>query len=160
MKKERLTTSDEQRERMLIAEQIERAQADAEGSGSDSKESPVPEEAHVLKRDDSTPKVVLSLAPKAPSPPTENGAPSGLKFNALKPAANPLKVTVNPLKPTVNPLKAGANPLKRTNVFKAASSASSVDSGQNKKRELSVTEKLMAEDQERKRRRMEREAVA
>ena len=156
-----MTTSDEQRERMLISEQIERAQADVEGSGSDSKESPVPEEAHVLKRDDPTEKVVLSFAPKAPSPPTTDSAPSGLKLNPLKPAANPLKLGVNPLKPAANPLKAGANPLKRTNVFKTGSSSASAPSApESKKRELSVAEKLMSEDQERKRRRMEREAVA
>ena len=59
MKKERATTSDEQRERMLIAEQIERAAAE---KGPES-ESPPPVETG-LKRDETTEKVVLSFAPK------------------------------------------------------------------------------------------------
>ena len=137
---------------MLIAEQIERAQAETEGSGS---KEPSPPAELGLKRDDPSEKVVLSLAPKAPSPST---APSGgLKLNALKPT-NPLKLSANPLK---------TNPLKKTNVFKqaAASSHSStsteVEQTAGKKREApaSAAERLMFEDQERKRRRMERDAV-
>ncbi|KAJ3557180.1 hypothetical protein NM688_g1609 [Phlebia brevispora] len=107
MKKERSTTSDEQRERMLIAEQIERAQADQGESGS---KEPSPPVELGLKREDPSEKVVLSLAPKAPSPSSD--APStGLRFNPLKSATNPLKLGSNPL-------KAASNPLKRTNVFK------------------------------------------
>ncbi|CAL1712197.1 unnamed protein product [Somion occarium] len=50
MKKERATTSDEQRERMLIAEQIERAAADKEKSGSPDTTPPAEEVG--LKRDE------------------------------------------------------------------------------------------------------------
>ena len=143
MKKERLTTSDEQRERMLIAEQIERAQAEA--GPSDTSESPPPEEAE-LKRDEGE-KVVLSFAPKTTV--TPSAAPSvGFKLN--------------PLKPATNPLKAGANPLKRPNVFKQASTAASAPAESEKKTSgpMSAAERLMFEDQERKRRKMEREAGA
>jgi hypothetical protein len=91
--------SDEQRERLLIAEQIERAKAeeeqDASGSGS-SGSPPPPEEG--LKREEGTEKVVLSLSAKPVATTTTATRPIGLKLNA-------------------NPLK--ANPLKRPNVFKA-----------------------------------------
>ncbi|KAI0772247.1 domain of Kin17 curved DNA-binding protein-domain-containing protein [Irpex lacteus] len=152
MKKERMTTSDEQRERMLLAEQIERAKAEAGGSGSGSSASPPPVEEVALKRDEGE-KVVLSFAPKAPvTAASTTSTPSvGLKLNPLKPAINPLKA---------NPLK--ANPLKRPNVFKQAAAAQSQPSAPEpvagKKREPSAAERLMFEDQERKRRRMEREA--
>ena len=143
MKKERATTSDEQRERMLIAEQIERAAA--EGSGSGSSVSPPPEQQE-LKREGE--KVVLSLAPKT----TNTAAPvaTGLKLNPLK---------VNPLKPAVNPLKAKANPLKRHNPPAPPPAASGDgETVTGKKRDLSAAERLMFEDQERKRRKMERDA--
>ncbi|KAI0341301.1 hypothetical protein BDW22DRAFT_1429978 [Trametopsis cervina] len=116
MKKERLTTSDEQRERQLIAEQIERAKA--ERSSDSSSSSPPPSELErglKLKRDEgSTEKLVLSFQPKAPAAPS----------SAATPAVGGFKMTGNPLKPTVNPLKAGTNPLKRPNVFKQAVSKS------------------------------------
>ena len=100
MKKERLTTSDEQRERQLIAEQIERAAA--EGNKSSSSPSPPPEEK-ALKLQEGE-KIVLSLAPKlsGTSAPSDSAAPTGgIKLgNAFKPATNPLKAGVNPLKPT------------------------------------------------------------
>ncbi|OJT09953.1 DNA/RNA-binding protein KIN17, partial [Trametes pubescens] len=147
MKKERMNVSDEQRERTLIEEQIERAAAEAGASGSKPEESPPAEELG-LKRDEATEKVVLSLTPK-----TSTAASSGIKLNALKPAANPLK----------------ANPLKRPNVFKQAAAASSssphstqTEKSNGKKREAPMTaaERLMSEDQERKRRRMERDVTA
>ena len=146
MKKERMSVSDEQRERMLIEEQIERAAAEAESSGSKEEQSPPAEEVG-LKRDETTEKVVLSLAPKP------GASSSGIKLNALKPAANPLKAS---------------NPLKRPNVFKQAAAASSstalapfdAEKTNGKKRELTAAERLIYEDQERKRRRMEREAAA
>lgn len=146
MKKERMNVSDEQRERTLIEEQIERAAAEAGASGSKPEESPPAEELG-LKRDEATEKVVLSLTPK-----TSTAASSGIKLNALKPAANPLK----------------ANPLKRPNVFKQAAAASSSphstqpEKSNGKKREAPMTaaERLMSEDQERKRRRMERDVAA
>ena len=147
MKKERMSVSDEQRERMLIEEQIERAAAEAESSGSKEEQSPPAEEVG-LKRDETTEKVVLSLAPKPGAP-----SSSGIKLNALKPAANPLKAS---------------NPLKRPNVFKQAAASSSstalapldAEKTNGKKRELTAAERLIYEDQERKRRRMEREAAA
>lgn len=147
MKKERATTSDEQRERMLIAEQIERAAA--EGGSSSSSVSPPPEQQE-LKRDEGE-KVVLSLAPKTT---VASAAPAvtGLKLNPLK---------MNPLKPAVNPLKAGVNPLKRANPLKrpAPSTASTeVEPVAGKKRDMTAAARLMFEDQERKRRKMEREA--
>ncbi|KAI0357576.1 zinc finger protein RTS2 [Trametes cingulata] len=154
MKKERMTMSDEQRERMLIEEQIERAAAEAEASGSKPEQSPPAEELG-LKRDESTEKVVLSLTPKTPAlVSSSTGASSGIKLNALKPAANPLK----------------ANPLKRPNVFKQAAApapssgsvSTDTEKSNGKKREAPMTaaERLIFEEQERKRRRMEREAAA
>lgn len=148
MKKERMTMSDEQRERMLLSEQIERAAATTP-----SESPPLPAEEG-LKRDESTEKVVLSLAPKALA--TSTAGPSG----GLK--LNPLKLGANPLKPAVNPLK-------RPNVFKAAAVSSAPGSASadgekthGKKREAPMTaaERLIFEDHERKRRRLEREAVA
>ena len=143
MKKERATVSDEQRERMLIAEQIERAQQEA-GPSSGSASPPVEEQG--LQRDESTEKVVLSLSmkPTASDATTPAPATGGLKFN---------------------PLKLGANPLKRPNVFKtlaAGKPSDHADTSNDKKRPasaMSAAERLILEEQERKRRRMEREGV-
>jgi len=141
MKKERATTSDEQRERILIAEQIERAAVEAGPS-----RIVTPPEEEGLKRDEGTEKVVLSLSTKAVDVATP--APSApLKMNAFKPS---------------NPLKPAANPLKRPNVFKtSAASSSGSDDKESKKRALpmSAAERLIMEEQERKRRRMDREAL-
>ena len=136
MKKDRATTSDEQRERQLIAEQIERAATQAEPAPS----TPPAEEG--LKRDESAEKVVLSFSAKPP-PPSSVPA-SGLKFNPLK------------------PLK--ANPLKRPNVLKTAAlsaSHSSDEMANEKKRSAPMTapERLTVDEQESKRRRMDRESV-
>ena len=139
-----MSVSDEQRERMLIEEQIERAAVEAGPSGSKLEESP-PAEDVGLKRDEATEKIVLSLTPKP------GASSSGIKLNAFKPAANPLKAS---------------NPLKRPNVFKqaaaspSASASNEAEKANNKKRELSAAERLIFEDQERKRRRMERESAA
>ncbi|KAJ3778650.1 domain of Kin17 curved DNA-binding protein-domain-containing protein [Lentinula raphanica] len=137
MKKERATVSDEQRERMLIAEQIERAAAEAGPS-----QSETPPENLGLQRDERAEKVVLSLAAK----PVESASSSAvlnppLKLNALK---------MNPLKPAVNPLK-------QPNVFKTSSSSEK----DSKKRAapMSAAERLIIEEQERKRRRMDREGL-
>ncbi|KAL0062328.1 hypothetical protein AAF712_010812 [Marasmius tenuissimus] len=161
MKKERSTMSDEQRERMLIAEQIERATAEAGPSGSS--ESPPPEEG--LKRDEESEKVVISFGAK-PTPasnstdeqPGSSGAtptpgPIGLKMNPLKP-------TTNPLKPKANPLKA-ANPLKRANPLKAGAPSSS-HGQETKKRPAPTTaaEQLILEDQQRKKRKMDQDSLA
>lgn len=142
--------SDEQRERMLLSEQIERAAASAPS------DTPPPLVEEGLKRDETTEKVVLSLAPKGPAASTSAAGPSGgLKLNPLKPAANPLKPAVNPL--------------KRPNVFKAAAASSATrpsteepEKTNGKKREapMSAAERLILEEEQRKRRRMEREAVA
>jgi len=143
MKKDRMKMSDEQRERLLIAEQIEKAKAEApEASGSG--DSPPAEEG--LKRDDGEQKVVLSLSMKA--------APSAEKAPAPTLALN-LK---NPLKMSANPLK--ANPLKRANPLKA-SSATTSESNDKKRPASAMTaaERLILEDQERKRRRMDREST-
>jgi len=139
LKKERATTSDEQRERQLIAEQIERAATEA-GHSDPASTTPPAEEG--LKRDENAEKVVLSFSAKL--------APS-----SSLPAAG---VKLNPLKP----LK--ANPLKRPNVLKTASPSaphSGEDHANEKKRSapMTATEKLIVEDQERKRRRMDRECV-
>lgn len=145
LKKERSTMSDEQRERLLIAEQIERARAEEEEqgpSGSGSSESPPPV-VEGLKREAGAEKVVLSFSSK-PITATTTTAPSvGLKLNA-------------------NPLKVGPNPLKRPNIFKTATSnpTRSITTSADMKRPAppqSAAERLIFEDQERKRRKMERE---
>jgi DNA/RNA-binding protein KIN17 len=130
MKKERATTSDEQRERMLIAEQIERAETEAGPSNS-------PDSAEEgLKRDEGADKVVLSISTKLPAT-----TPDSIK-----------------LKPLVNPLK--ANPLKRPNVLKMASGGEDKKVNNGKRPvPLTAAERLIVEDQERKRRRMERDHV-
>jgi len=125
--------SDEQRERLLIAEQIERAKAGEEEpgpSGSGSSESPPPVEEG-LKREEGAEKVVLSFSAKS--------AATTMPSIGLKPSTNPLK---------------------RPNVFKTAASNSTTSV--NTKRPpppQSAAERLMFEDQERKRRKMEREAA-
>ncbi|KAI6030442.1 domain of Kin17 curved DNA-binding protein-domain-containing protein [Pisolithus orientalis] len=147
LQKERATMSDEQRERILIADQIERAKEQEEAQGSRS-ESP-PEEELGLKRDEGTEKVVLSLAPKslkldqsARSQPTGGG---GLKLNGIKPDINPLK----------------ANPLKRPNPLRSAVTSKSAESSEKKRpvTALSAAERIILEEQERKRRRMDRESI-
>lgn len=164
MKKERATTSDEQRERMLIAEQIERAAA--EKGRSDSPESP-PEVEEGLKRDEGANKLVLSFTPKAPvlstsmstSSPPASASTSSISLSAKSKPVLGLKV---------NPLKSTMNPLKRPNVFKQASTTPSapvtpLSAPPSKKRDLdsmTAAERLIFEDQERKRRKTEREAAA
>jgi len=162
-KKEKLQTSDEQRERELLRVQIEKAKLEAESinqanGGSSSGPSISVEEG--LKREGE--KVVLSLAKKSSasettaassssdsSPPpvdassTETSAPAApkpaFKFNALKPAGNPLKQNV--FKSKVKP----------------ATIAAPSQEPAAPKRDLatmSAGERLMLEDIERKKRRM------
>ena len=149
MKKERLTMSDEARERQLIAEQIEKAAAEKK---EDETESPPPETERVLKREEGAEKVVLNISlakPAVASTPASTSSTAGsvgLKMNPLKPG-NAFKT---------------ANPLKRPNVFKmaAASSSSAKDDpspSEPKKRNLTAAEALILEEQERKRRRMDRD---
>jgi DNA/RNA-binding protein KIN17 len=141
LKKDRATTSDEQRERMLIAEQIERAAAEAESPPSNDDSPPVEEG---LKRDEGAEKVVLSFSAK-PAAPAADTAPSSTLSAGFK-----TSLKVNPLK---------ANPLKRPNVFKSASGAGDSEKTNEKKRPAPMTaaERLILEDQERKRRRMDRD---
>lgn len=135
MKKERATISDEQRERQLIAEQIERAAADA----ADEPQEVAPEQKE-FKREEGAEKVVLSLSISKPAAPAK-AATTGLKLNPLK-----------------------VNPLKRPNVFKSAGSSSkkSPDGSNDKKRgaPVSAAEALIVEEQERKRRRMDKDNAA
>lgn len=144
LKKDRATTSDEQRERMLIAEQIERAAAEVESSGTNSDSPPVEEG---LKRDEGAEKVVLSFSAKPTTPAAD----------AATPAPTPSVGFKNPLK--VNPLK--ANPLKRPNVFKSGSSGDPEKTNEKKRSApMTAAERLILEDQERKRRKMDRDNVA
>jgi len=144
LKKERATMNDEQRERLLIAEQIERAEREAREKGEGTSAAGTLEDEDKareegLQREEGEKKVVLSLSAK-PSVALPSTTPSqGFKLNPLKPAANPLKRT--------NPLKQGSS----------SSSAADKSSGKRKETPLSAAEKLILEDQERKRRRMERE---
>jgi len=151
LKKERATMNDEQRERLLIAEQIERAEREAleKGEGTSvagATEGNEMKQEEGLQRKEGEKKLVLSLSAK-PIIASSSSTPSdGLKFNAIKPAVNPLK----------------ANPLKRTNPLKQASSSSSAahkSAGKRNETPLSAAEKLILEDQERKRRRIERESA-
>lgn len=135
IKKERAKTSDEQRERALIAEQIQRA-ADVDGESSSS----TPPAAEVgLKRDDGEEKVVLSLAVKPVT--AAPAAPAPLKLNAFK--SNPLKTTTG----------------KPANVFKAAEKKAESRGEKRAAHTMSVAEKLMLEEQERKKRKLEHQAT-
>lgn len=145
LKKERATMNDEQRERLLIAEQIERAEREARKKGEGTSAEGASEgQEEGLQREEGEKKVVLSLFAK-PAVASSSTVPSeGLKLN-------PLKLAVNPLK---------ANPLKRPNPLKqpsASSSAAEKANGKRKETSLSAAEMLILEDQERKRRRMGRE---
>ena len=137
-----MTMSDEQRERLLISEQIERAAAQSEDKHESTEvDKAVMEEG--LKRDENSEKVVLSLSAK----PTSTPAPA---------------TSITPLK--LNPLKS-ANPLKRPNVFKSnAPIKTGKDSSEvaSKKRSspTSAAEQLIYEEQERKRRKLEREGIS
>lgn len=139
-KKERLTMSDEQRERLLIAEQIDRASASSSVQPDADPSAPAPEEG--LKRSEETEKVVLSLSLK----------PAATATPAISTSEKPA-VTISPLK--VNPLKVSTtNPFKRPNVFKSASHASNDLTDRSKKRTMSAVESIISEEQERKRRKM------
>jgi DNA/RNA-binding protein KIN17 len=136
LKKERATMNDEQRERLLIAEQIERAEREALEKGEGTSAAGAVE-GNEMKQNEELQREVASSS----ATPFE-----GLIFNAIKPSANPLK----------------ANPLKRTNLLKQGASGSGAadkSAGKRKDTPLSAAEKLILEDQERKRRRMEREST-
>ena len=176
MKKERLTKSDEQRERQMINEQIEKAAVEEEeqGGSSDSDAADNTPPAELLQRPEGEPvKISLSLNKPAAAEPSgaTPSAPSGSGFSIkLGPSSSasttkpvptnppPLKPATNPLK--MNPLKAAAAP-KPGNVFKsAAASTPAPVSGTKREREpLSVAESLMMEDMARKRRRMDQDGL-
>lgn len=149
LKKERATMSDEMRQRLLIEEQIERAAAEereakekGEGSsgsrdGSEEADGQKKTVEEGLKRDEGE-KVVLSMGFK----------PAAAK--ATTPAAAPVKF---------NAFKMAANPLKKMNALKQTASSSPTAIAGMKRKEMTAAERLIQEDQERKRRRMEREAT-
>ena len=142
LKKERATMNDEQRERLLIAEQIERAEREArekgEGTSAEHASGEEKRQEEGLQREDGEKKVVLSLSAKPAV-----ASPSTVPSEGLKP--NPLKLVANPLK--------RSNPLKQAS---ASSSAAEKPNGKRKESSLSAAEKLILEEQEHKRRRMER----
>ncbi|KAF8746459.1 Kin17 curved DNA-binding protein, partial [Rhizoctonia solani] len=163
-KKERATTSDEQRERNLIAEQIERAKE----TGAQDDEDTTEAVTQGLQRDEGE-KLVLSFGAKKQSPPVEESKNEGedtkVKMEDQEPAPAPVAPSsvkpINVFKPG-NAFKAGANPLKAGNalksgnVFKAAKPATGSSADASKKRPMSAAEALIFEEQERKRRRMEK----
>ncbi|KAI0301092.1 zinc finger protein RTS2, partial [Multifurca ochricompacta] len=146
LQKERATMNDEQRERLLIAEQIERAEREArnKGEGTSAADSAEEEKRREegLQREEGDKKLVLSLSARLSSSATQS---EGFKLTPPKQLVNPLKA---------NPLKR-PNPLKQA--FAGPSTAEKVG-GKRKETPLSASEKLILEDQERKRRRMERES--
>jgi len=153
MKKERMKTSDEQRERVLLREQIERAVAveedvggQASGSGSREDSPPAAPAPELVQTEGEKVKLSVSLKPTTP---VETPAPAiKLGLNAFKAAAKP--APANALKGTGNPLKG--------NVFKSGGSIAPVAGQKRPAEAMSAVERLMFEDQERKRRRMERES--
>lgn len=154
--------SDEQRERLLIAEQIERAAAESNETENKQEESAVEEG---LKRTDENEKVVLSLSLKSSTGATTTAAtdiPASSSSSLSHAPSAPITTSVAPLK--MNPLKMTANPLKRTNVFKAASTSSTASApsvsadSKLQKRPMSAVESIIIEEQERKRRKMEKES--
>jgi len=180
-KKEKLQTSDEQRERELLRAQIEKARREAEAlgepSGSGSGSQAAVEEG--LKREEGE-KVVLSFGKKASpvddkretsSTPSIEGESAG-SATAVAPEASPEPTASAPLAPQpatsitakpalkFNALKPLGNPLK-TNVFKASKAkpdtSSSAPSTSGSKRDVSTMsagERLMMEDMERKKRKV------
>ena len=174
LKKERLTKSDEQRERQMINGQIEKAAAEEEEQGgsseTDAAENTPP--AELLQRPEGEPvKISLSLNKPAASEPSDAppAAPSAsglsIKLGSSLSASTTKLVPINPLKPVTNPLK--MNPLKAArasklgNVFKSAATSVPTPAASTKRdREpLSVAESLMMEDMARKRRRIDQEGL-
>ncbi|KAI9508412.1 domain of Kin17 curved DNA-binding protein-domain-containing protein [Russula earlei] len=133
LKKERATMNDEQRERLLIEEQIERAEREARDKGEGTSTAGATEEEgqerkEGLQREEGEKKVVLSFSARPVASSSSTDPSEGIKLNPLKPAA------------------------KRTNPLKQTPTTSSAG-GKRKETALSAAEKLIAEDQERKRRR-------
>ena len=177
-KKERAVTSDEQRERMLIAEQIERANA-ATGDESSSSESPEP--AGLQREEGAAPLRLTFGTNKSAEPAVEedialaptNSTGSKAVETDLPPAAATSTSTVstpqpamkiNIFKTSTSTVPTKAVPLK-TNVFKALKAKSSSSSsppvsnsaaaGDKRSRdEMPAAQRLILEEQERKRRRI------
>lgn len=142
--RERMDLDDEQRQRKLIDQQIERARAAeleaggpvASGSGTSGSDSePMP----------TTPSEPIKIGLSLKKPPSPDAAAT--TADAPAPASAPVKI--NPLK--ANPLK--ANPLKAGNAFKSGGSSTSGSGPHGAKRPASAVEAIMLEDLERKRRR-------
>jgi len=164
-KKERATTSDEQRERTLIAEQIARANAEAEDDGSSVSASEMG-----LQRDEGTAPLKLSFAPKKTGPSSSESAPiadpsSNDSSLGAGPSTSPNnETTALSTKPAVQaPLKMNMMPKPtaplKMNVFKAAAKQQSSLGSNGVKRTrddppVSTAQRLISEDQERKRRKM------
>lgn len=188
MKKERLNKSDEQRERQMISEQIERAaaleqqardgqyEAGSSGGNADASTSASPPPVELNRVEGERVKLSFSLkkpanntppaVPVASTSTIEQSSTSEPPSTAV--AANaestptvskaPAPAPVNVFK--TNAFKMGVSkPAAPTNVFKMGGGSSSKPSLGGTKRPLSVTEALMQEDMERKRRRMDREGV-
>lgn len=151
----------------MIAEQIGRARE----AGAQDEEDDTEAVTQGLQRDEGD-KLVLSFGTKKQSPPaedtkdeedikakTEDGesAPAPTPTPVASSSVKPINVFKpgNAFKAGANPLKAG-NPLKSGNVFKAAKTAAGSSADASKKRPMSAAEALIFEDQERKRRRMEK----
>jgi len=182
LKKERLNKSDEQRERDMIAEQIERAtamqeEAKGDGQGSSDEASPPAElirnEGEKLKFSFSLKKPTASTSNQANTPPdTVAQAVASEPENKPEPSTSASTATAavavaSKVPPTTNVFKTNvfktaAKPVA-TNVFKSGSTskpaAPSGTTPSGVKRPFSMTEALMQEDMERKRRRMDREGV-
>lgn len=158
--------SDEQRERELLKNQIEKAQREAEALGTTTSggDGPGPS-SEGLKRDEGE-RLVLSFG-KKPSPPITESGPSTSpqvehSTSSAGPSApvGPAETTPGPSAPLkINALKPAGNPSKK-NVFKLASKpapSSSIGSGTSAKRDssqMSAGERLMLEDMERKKRKI------
>jgi len=176
-KKERATTSDEQRERTLIAEQIARANAEAEVD-----DNPISATQMGLQREGAAP-LKLTFAPKKTNPsPSEAALVTDPSWNDSSPSTGPssspdtaplaspnhettaTSTLSSSAKPTVqtplklNTMQKPTAPLKM-NVFKAAAKQQSSSGSNGAKRgmddlSMSNAQRLIKEDQERKRRRM------
>lgn len=164
---------------MLIAEQIERARAAAgdtgDADGSESR-SASPEPVGLLQRDETSGPLKLSFGvKKAVSPSNDEASASSSSTTTTPPAAEtsssaPSTASTSTAVPTPQPamkfnafkksaVPAKTNPLKM-NVFKTAkatSSATSSEASSSVKRpreEMPAAQRLILEDQERKKRRI------
>ena len=152
MKRERGDMDEEQRQRKLIAEQIEKARAEAgalagpsnsSGSDNDGEEGVAAEEREESKPTEPIKLSLGSLAVKKPSPP----APPSTTAEDVKPSLSAPSIAPAPIK--FNPLK--ANPLK-SNPLKSASAPAKPVLAMGAK-PTSAMEAIIQEEEARKRRR-------